>query len=142
MHIQKLISGAIFSVLVLVGHNARAQFPLPPPPTAQPPSPPTRDIEAEVTGMTKRYGLSEDEAAKVRTILKEQTKKSEDTFKDESLTFEERIKRLKSQRDEEISRVSDVLTPEQKKKYQADVNPPQRPPSSSAEEHPSSPTKN
>ena len=73
--------------------------------------------------MTSRYGLSDDEAKNVRTILEEQTRKATDLAKDASLAPDEKLHRMLSIRDEEIKRVSDALTPEQKKKYLADVRP-------------------
>jgi Spy/CpxP family protein refolding chaperone len=115
MQIHKLISVMIFSAAVLATHRGGAQVPLPPPPAiAQPPSSATRDIETDIAQMTKRYDLTDDQAAKVRAILREQTKKSQEALKDESLSFVRRVDRLKSLKEEEISRVSDVLTPEQR----------------------------
>ena len=124
MQIHKLISVMIFSADVLATHRAGAQLPLPPPPAmAQPPSSATRDIETDLAQMTKRNDLTDEQAAKVRGILTEQTKKSQEAFKDESLSFEGRVDRSKSLKEVEISRVSDVLTQEQREKYQKDIRP-------------------
>ena len=73
--------------------------------------------------MTQRYGLSEDQATKVTTILQEETKQSEEVLNGTTLTMQQRFTRLQSLKTEEISRISDVLTPEQKQKYEADVRP-------------------
>jgi len=73
--------------------------------------------------MTQRYGLSADQATKVTTILQEGTKKSEEVFNDATLTMQQRFTRMQSLKTEEISSVSDLLTPEQKQKYEADVRP-------------------
>lgn len=99
--------------------NANAQLPLPPLPDSA--TPPFRNIQAEVAQLTQRYGLSEDQAAKVRSILNEESQKVEEVLKDGSLPPQDRLSKLQSVRKEEISRVSDALTPEQKKKYEADV---------------------
>ena len=73
--------------------------------------------------MTQRYGLSEDQATKVTTILQEETQESEEVFNATTLTMQQRFTRLQSLKEEELSRVSAVLTPEQKQKYEADVLP-------------------
>src|SRR5271165_4614071 len=122
MQIRKLITGTLFTAIVLIARNASAQLPFPPPPPGST-APPARNIQAEVAQMTQRYGLSEDQATKVTTILQEETKKSDEVLKSQSLSPEERLNKLQSLKQEEISRVSDVLTPEQKQKYQADLQP-------------------
>ena len=73
--------------------------------------------------MKTRYGLTDDEAKNVRAILEEQTRKAAELAKDGSLGPAEKVHSMLSIRDEEIKRVSDALTPEQKKKYLADVRP-------------------
>ena len=127
MQIHKLISVMIFSADVLATHRAGAQLPLPPPPAmAQPPSSATRDIETDLAQMTKRNDLTDEQAAKVRGILTEQTKKSQEALKDESLSFEGRVDRLKSLKEVEISRVSDVLTRNTERSIKRMFGPPRR----------------
>ena len=118
----------ILGALLFTAPTLQAQFPPPPSTGIEPPqsanaAPSSRDISAEVEKMTKRYGLSDDEAKNVRAILEEQTRKAADLVKDASLAPAEKLHRMLSIRDEEIKRVSDALTPEQKKKYLADVRP-------------------
>ena len=132
MWIQKLNSGAVLGAAVAVavaGHDATAQPSLPPPPMAAP-SVPTRNIDTDAARMTERYGLSSDQAAKVRTILGEQARKF-DEVANQHLPPQDALDRLKSLRDEETSRVSAVLTPKQRKKYEQDARPalPAAPPS-------------
>ena len=121
MQIRKPIAGTLLTAVVLIALNASAQMPFPPPPG--PTGLPARNIRAEVAQMTQRYGLSEDQATKVTTILQEETKTTEEVFNDTTLTMQQRFTRVQSQKEEEISRVSSVLTPEQKQKYEADVRP-------------------
>ncbi len=83
--------------------------------------------------MTKRYGLSEHEAKIVHAILEEQARKADDVAKDTSLSLEEKVHRMLAIKDEETTRVSDALTPEQRKKYLADVRPAPLPAASPAE---------
>jgi hypothetical protein len=123
-----VVCAVIFGVLLFAAPKLHAQFPPPPPTGMEPPqsanpAPSSRDISAEVERMTNRYGLSENEAKNVRAILEEQTRKAADLVKDGSLAPEEKVHRMLSIRDEEIKRVSEALTPEQKKKYLADVRP-------------------
>ena len=122
MQIRKLITGTLLTAIVLFGLNANAQFPFPPPSSGSMP-PLTRNIQAEVAQMTQRYGLSEDQASKVTTILQDETNKSEEAFSDSTLNMQQQFTRLQSLKQEEISRVSDVLTPGQNQKYEADVRP-------------------
>lgn len=90
--------------------------------------------------MSKRYGLSEEQAKKISTILKDQRQKAADILKDNSLSREESLKRLLATRDEEGKLVSEVLNPEQRKKYETDLypaGPPKQPADGNAK--PSSP---
>ena len=96
-------------------------------------SPLRRDISAEVERMTKPYGLSEDQAKIVYAILEEQARKADDVAKDNSLSPEEKVHRMLAIKDEETTRVSDSLTPEQRKKYLKDVRPAPPPAGSPAE---------
>lgn len=132
MQIHKRITTTLLTAVVLAGLNANAQFSLPPPLSSTPPL--TRNIQAEVAQMTQRYGLSGDQAMRVATILQDEAKKSEDAFSDSTLTMKQQASRLQSLKMEEISRVSDVLIPKQKQKYEADVRltPPAQSPASGA----------
>jgi BMFP domain-containing protein YqiC len=120
MQIHTRITTTLLIAMVLAGLNANAQFPFSPPDSTPPL---TRNIQAEVAQMTRRYGLSEDQATKVTTILQDETNKSEEVFSNSTLTMQQQFTRLQSVKKEEISRVSDVLIPEQKQRYEADVRP-------------------
>ena len=137
---------AVFlAALTIAGPNMSAQFPAPPPLPSDLPAPqiPQKDIAAEVKQMTQRYGLSEDQAKKVSAILEDHTKKADAVAKDDSLSPEQKIPRLLATKDEEIKQVSEVLTPEQRKKYEADVHPsaPPKPPADGESKPSSAPTK-
>lgn len=128
-----LAAGVLVAALTIATPCARAQFPPPPPLPTESSAPPIpeRDIATEMTQMTKRYGLSEDQAKKVRAVVEDHATKAEAIAKDQSLSPEERINQLLAIREEEVAKVSEILTPEQKKKYLADVHPagPPKPPS-------------
>ena len=117
--------GVLFTAL-FVATTLEAQSSAPPsPPGFDLPKPalPSRDIQSEVDKMTKSYGLSGEKATVVKAILEEQTRKAEEVASNNSLAPEEKVHRLIGVKDEEITRVSDALTPEQKKKYMAEVRP-------------------
>ena len=117
---QKLISGAILgAALAVAGHDATAEPSLPAARIAAPPAA-SRNIEAAMAQMTQRYALSSDQAAKVRTILEEQARKFEQVT-NQGLLPQDAFGRLKSLEDEEVWRVSAVLTPEQRKKYEQEA---------------------
>jgi hypothetical protein len=126
---------AIFAAIFLGGPMVKAQFPVPPQIGLEPPQGalPARDISAEVERMTKRYGLSEDKAKIVHAILEEQARKADDVAKANSLSPEDKVRRMLAIKDEETTRVSDALPPEQRKKYLADVRPAPPPAGSPAE---------
>jgi len=120
------IACGVFFAALLFATALEAQSSVPPPPPAielPKPALPSRDISAEVDRMTTRYGLSAEKATVVKAILEEQTRKADEVAKNDSLAPEEKIHRMLAIKDEEITRVSDALTPEQRKKYLADVRP-------------------
>ncbi|MGZ5272210.1 MAG: hypothetical protein ACXWC6_16490 [Ramlibacter sp.] len=118
----KFIAAAVVGAAVnLVGQHAIAQPSLPQFPGTAPPSA-ELDVGSQVTRMTQRYGLSDDQAAKVRTILAGQAKKADELGR-QQLPPEQAIGRLKSLKDEETARVSAVLTPEQRRQYEEDARP-------------------
>ena len=116
---QRMISGAVLgAALAVAGHNATAEPSLSPRIAAPPAA--SRNIEAVIAQMTQRYALSSDQAAKVRTILEEQGRKFEQVAS-QGLMPQDALGRLKSLEDEEVSRVSAVLTPEQRRKFEQEV---------------------
>jgi len=79
----------------------------------------TPDVEAETARMTRRYGLSEEQAEKIRLILAEHAKRAEQ-IASQQLAPDEVASRLKSLKDEESSWLSVVLAPEQRRQYLRD----------------------
>lgn len=129
---RKLASGVLFATLALATQSAPAQVPgLPAAEGAQPPSAPVspeRILDAEVTRMTKRYSLSDDQVAQLRTILKDKQQKTRALFMDDSLSPVDLFHKLKSVREDETTRISGILNPEQRNKYEDDVKKLQSPP--------------
>jgi len=110
---------AVGAALVTSGQHATAQPALPSlsgmgRPVA------ASDVEAAIAGMVQRHALSNEQAEKVRTILAEHAKKAEQ-IEIQRLPLDEAWSRFKSLRDEEISWLSAVLAPEQRRQYLLDV---------------------
>ena len=102
-----------------------AQEPGPPSPDAiQGPAPgmqpPKMDIEKEIANMTKRYGLTDAQKEQIRPILVAQQQKFEEVFQDASLAPEERFPKLRAIHEEQVAKVSEILTDSQRTKYQKD----------------------
>lgn len=123
--IRKVACGAILAAFALATHNTFAQgLGVAPSEGMQPPPPPftpRRNIDADVSRMTKRYGLSDDQVAKVRAILKDEQQKTDAMLKDDPLSPKDLLTKVKSLRDDETTRISDILNPDQRNKYQDDV---------------------
>ena len=115
------VLGALLLTVTLEAQSSTP--PLPPGIELPKPALPSRDIPAEVDKMTRNYGLSAEKATTVKAILEEQTRKAADVAKNDSLSPDERVHRMLAIKDEEITRISDALTPEQRKRYLADVRP-------------------
>jgi hypothetical protein len=127
MSMHKLISGAVLgAALAVSGHNATAQPSLPQARIAATSAASRnieaagRNIEAALARMTERYSLSSDQAARVRIIFEEQARKFEQVA-NQGLPPQDGLGRLKALEDEEVSRVSAVLTPEQRRKYEEEA---------------------
>jgi Spy/CpxP family protein refolding chaperone len=82
--------------------------------------PPKMDIEKEIANMTKRYGLTDAQKEEIRPILVAQQYKLEQVFQDVSLAPEERLPKLRAIHDEQVAKVSEILTDGQRTKYQKD----------------------
>lgn len=118
------LCGLAFAVCFGAGAGIIAQEPGPPPPDGMqgPPDmqPPKMNVDKEIANMTKRYGLSDTQKAQIRPILVEQQHKFEAMFQDTSLAPEERFSKMRAIHDEQVSRISEVLSDSQRAKYQKD----------------------
>jgi hypothetical protein len=122
MRIQRLVFGAALgAVLAAAGLPAAAQRAFPTlSDTGRPVA--AADIEAETARIARRYGLSNEQAEKVRVILDDHAKKAEQIAR-QQLTPDEAASRLKSLKDEESSWLSAVLAPEQRRQLRLDARP-------------------
>jgi periplasmic protein CpxP/Spy len=74
-----------------------------------------------VKELTTKLNLTADQQAKVKAILEENHQKMEATMKDESLSKEERHSRMMSMHESVHTKVREVLTDDQKPKFDAMV---------------------
>lgn len=75
--------------------------------------PPRMNVDKEISRMTKRYALSDPQKAQIHPILEEEQHKREAVFQDSSLVPEERFNKLRAIHDEQVSRISAVLSDSQ-----------------------------
>jgi hypothetical protein len=82
---------------------------------------PKMDVDKELARLTKRYALSEVQKTQIRSVLVD-TKAKMDAWSKDSLTdLGERMQEMRAIRDEQISRISAILSDEQRAKYQKDT---------------------
>ena len=79
------------------------------------------NADDHVKELTTKLNLTADQQAKVKAILEENHQKMETTMKDESLSKEERHTRMMSMHESVHSKVREVLTDDQKPKFDAMV---------------------
>jgi len=90
-------------------------------PQAQPPESGKADppsIDDQVAALTQELNLSSDEAGKVRSILVDQRQQAMGVVGDQSLSRADKIQKIHAIRETTISRVSQSLNDEQKKKLE------------------------
>ena len=106
-------------VLIAMGQTALCQEPGPPPPGPME-TPPSINVDKQLTRMTKRYGLADTQKAQIRPILAEEKKKMDALFQDSSLSPEDRFDKMRAIHEDEVARISPILSDEQRAKYEKD----------------------
>ena len=125
--IRKVVCGVFCAALALATHTATAQMPGPPPaamsqvPVA--PVPPKRDVDTELLRMIKRYDLTDSQAAQARSVLNNESKKTEAMLLNDSIPPMGRLTKLSFLREEEIARISPILNADQREQYIKDLQP-------------------
>jgi Spy/CpxP family protein refolding chaperone len=79
------------------------------------------NADDHVKELTTKLNLTADQQAKVKAIMEENHQKMEATMKDESLSKEERHARMMSMHESVHTKVREVLTDDQKPKFDAMV---------------------
>jgi len=127
-HAMARLQGTVFGLVACTWLAATcaagAQEPPPPPPDGMEMphlDMPKMDVDKEVARMTKRYGLSESQKAQIRPVLVDVKAKMDALSKDSSTEFGERIQKMRAIREEQTSRISAILSDDQRTKYQKDM---------------------
>jgi len=122
--LQAVAFGLVVGTWLAATYSARTQEPPSSPPDGMDmahPDMPKMDVEKELARMTKRYGLSESQKAQTRPVLVDIKVKVDALSKDSSAEFGERMQRMRAIREEQTSRISAILSDEQRSKYQKDM---------------------
>lgn len=104
--------------LVAPWQTAQCQEPGPPPGPME--APPSMNVNKQLSKMVKRYGLSDAQKEQIRPILTEEKKKMDELFQNSSLSPEERFNSMRAIHDDEVARISAILSDSQRAKYQKD----------------------
>src|SRR5438270_9601042 len=114
-----VVAGGLIALQTLAqAQEKKDEKPAPPPATT--PSAPlnaeamrTRQIETQLNGMSRMYGLTEDQKPKVKAILENQFKQMDEMRKDTTLAQEDRRKKMMDIRNGSQAKIKALLTPEQ-----------------------------
>lgn len=74
-------------------------------------------VDDQLKMMTDKLGLTADQQAKIKPILEDQRTQAQAVMKDDSLSQDDKRTKMRSLRESTNSKVSDLLTDDQKKKY-------------------------
>jgi periplasmic protein CpxP/Spy len=74
-------------------------------------------VEDQVKGLTEKLSLTDDQQAKVKTILEDTRGQMQKVMQDESMSREDKMAKGRSLRETANGKIRDVLTDEQKKKF-------------------------
>jgi protein CpxP len=122
--LQGMVLVLVVGTWLAATYSAAAQESPPPPPDGMEmpyPDMPKMDVDKELARMTKRYGLSDSQKAQIRPVLVDVKAKMDTLSKDSSTEFGERMQKMRAIRDEQTSRISAILSDDQRAKYQKDM---------------------
>jgi hypothetical protein len=124
--LRHLMCSVVVGVLLTGACGAGAQEPGPPPPDGLEAPPftamqPRLNVDKELARLSRRYTLSNDQKAQVREILLDEKRKMDALFADSSIGPEQSFAKIKAIREDEISRIAAILTPDQRSKYEKDT---------------------
>ncbi len=84
------------------------------------------NVDKQLSNLTKHYSLSNEQKEQIRPILVDVKQKMAAVSQDQSLAFEDRFSKLRQIRDDEVARISALMTDTQRVKYQKDQQKKQR----------------
>jgi hypothetical protein len=122
--LQGILFGLAVGAWLAATYLAGAQEPPPPPPDGMEmprPDVPKMDVDKELARMTKRYALSEIQKAQIKPVLVNLKARMDALSKDSSTEFGERMQKMLAIREEQISRISAILSDDQRAKYRKDT---------------------
>jgi Spy/CpxP family protein refolding chaperone len=111
--IAALMAGGLFA-----GSALQAQDNTNTPPAGARPGGPGMRARPNIEQITKDLGLSDDQKAKVKTLMEDQAKKVQELRADTSLSQEDRRAKMKEIRDDMVSKMKEILTADQFEKWQ------------------------
>jgi hypothetical protein len=82
---------------------------------------PRLNVDKELARLSRRYALSDDQKAQVREILRDEKRKMDALFEDSPVGPEQSFAKIRAIREDEISRISAILRPDQRSKYEKDI---------------------
>lgn len=82
--------------------------------------PPGMNVDKRLARMAKRYSLTDTQKTQVRPVLVDTKQKLDALFQDSSLAPEDRFAKIKSIHDDEVARISALMTDDQRAKYEKD----------------------
>ena len=128
---RKLACGVLCAAFSLGTYSLSAQQPALPAGEMQPPSSaslPQGSLDSQVSALTQRYSLSSDQATQVRAILQDEQQRAFVIVTDKSLTPPDLSRKIASLKEDQIARISAIMTPEQRTKFETDVKQVSAPP--------------
>jgi len=82
---------------------------------------PRLNVDKELARLSRRYALSNDQKAQVREILLDEKRKMDALFAQSSIGPEQSFAKIRAIKEDEISRIAAILTPDQRSKYEKDT---------------------
>jgi Spy/CpxP family protein refolding chaperone len=74
-------------------------------------------VDDQVKNLTEKLALTDDQQAKVKTILEDRSSQMQKLMQDDSMSREDKMAKARTLRDTTNGKISDVLTGDQKKKF-------------------------
>lgn len=122
---KKFLLSAVAGIAALSAANVHAQAPEPPPVQSQTGEPAKTDKGGDKAARGKErleklktdLALTDDQARKVQDIMTEQREKMKGLKDDTALSADQKKEKMKAGRAETDARIGEILTPEQKAKW-------------------------
>lgn len=114
---KKLLLSAVAGIAALSVINVCAQAPVPPPVQSEAGKPDKAGRKEKFEKLKTDLALTDDQARKVQDLMMEQREKMKGMKDDTTLSKEQKMEKMKAGRAEVDAKISAILTPEQKTKW-------------------------